>query len=218
MKIFYENGFAIDKNVEAVVNSANGYLLLGSSGAGRIRDLSRKLNLIESLVLYLYLFRLNKKVRLWFLNIYKKNKWNFTLEQLDCLSLIVKNSSHPYNQGNAVMGSIKVQDKIIIHAIGIGIIIDNMINEKRIVATIDVLRKAVRASFNMARENKIKTIAIPVMCVRDGYGIEVKESVSIIEEELHFFKNDFDSITICFDNDKSETYLSKNFLTRTNML
>ncbi len=40
-------GFAIDQQVDVVVNSANGYLLLGSGSAGRIREVTPNFSLTE---------------------------------------------------------------------------------------------------------------------------------------------------------------------------
>lgn len=210
MKIFYETGFAIDKNVEAVVNSANGYLLLGGSGSGRIREVSGRFGIFEFFIFYYYLFRLPKNVRSWILTVYKKNKWYFTIGQLDCIRLLIKNNSKAYLQGEAVAGHLTIQNKIIIHAIGIGIVLDDMGNQERSHATAEILQKAVHAALAIAKTRQVKSVSMPVMCVRDGYGLDVVESFSVIKEELQFFKNDFDVVIICFDNPKSEEYLNNN--------
>ena len=62
MEILYEKGFAIDKDVDIVINSANGFLLLGKSGAGQIRKKSKELDFIDKLRYRYLLTELPKRI------------------------------------------------------------------------------------------------------------------------------------------------------------
>lgn len=90
MNIEYETGYPIDKDVGTVINSANGFLLLGSGGAGRIRHKSDRLSSSEKLEYQELLDALPKRIKRWYIHVYRKNQWHRTFAQLSCLTILQK--------------------------------------------------------------------------------------------------------------------------------
>ncbi|MCX5992504.1 MAG: hypothetical protein NTZ04_09350 [Chloroflexi bacterium] len=88
MLVEYETGYAIAKDVDTVINSANGFLLLGTAGAGKIREVSRRLNAAEKLEYDALIASLPKSTGRWYRHVYRTNKWHRTYAQLSCLRIL----------------------------------------------------------------------------------------------------------------------------------
>lgn len=207
MKIEYQTGYAVDKPVDFVVNSANGFLLLGKSGAGRIRESSEKLELSDFLKYRVLLILLPKYIRKWFLRVYKKHNWELSKAQLDCVSLLLNNKKKPFELGDTALGSYKINNKRIIHAVGMSYNIFG--KTERIPATEETVRKCIGGVLENALKLKMKSIAIPVMCARKSYGLPPRKSLEVIESVLEGYSNSsIKKVIICFDNDETEKYLN----------
>ena len=199
MEILHENGYAIDKNVDIVINSSNGFLLLGKGGSGQIRKNSEKLDFIDELRFHDLLFKLSDKICRWYERAYNNHGWDLTKAQLSCIKLLVKNGE--FKPGSAVL------DGNIIHIIAMSYNINGK-KKKIIPATVDSVTDSLREAFKIAKEQKSKSIAIPVLCSRETYGLNTKESLDIINSVLKDFK--FEKVIICYDNDVTKKYLVKH--------
>ena len=207
MKIEYQTGFAIDKPVDAVVNSANGFLLLGKSGAGRIRDVADKLNIFNWVEYGCYLLSLPKKTRMWFVNAYKNHNWKLSKAQLSSMRLLLENNKQPFLLGSVVMDKDKINGKTVIHAVGMSYDLDK--NKERIPATEDSVNECMKNVIKIISVLGVDSIAIPVMCARKGYGLSPEKSLKIIESSLKEISDSKLKVTICFDNEETERYLQQ---------
>lgn len=197
-------GYAAEQDTEIIVNSANGYLLLGTSGAGKIRELSDKLCLIEKIKYKLALNRLGDDIKQWYDQTYKSNGWSPTYAQLSCLRLL---SSDGYKLGDAVVQSkwSKKDPRKIIHAISVSY---DVKTNQRILTTKKLLEEAITKTFDLAETLCANSIAIPVMVARKKYGLNPKESYDILNKTIKKYKfNNIKLIKICFDNDETKDYL-----------
>jgi len=202
-------GFAINQNVDAVLNSANGFLLLGTMGAGEIRKMSSPLNGSERKEYDDILNSIKPEIKMWYNRVYKKNNWNLSCAQLDCLRLLFckkKNRLNEYRRGTAVLQKNwkKCNKKVIIHTIAMSYDL-SMHKSKRKESSKHLLEKALTSAFNIALENNFKSIAVPIMVARKNYGLNPKESESII---LNLLKNySFKEVILCYDNESTRSYL-----------
>ncbi len=207
MNIEYHTGYAIEKSVDCVVNSANGFLLLGSSGAGRIRELSDKLNFWELVKYNIDLLRLPKDVRRYFLRVYKEHGWKVCKEQRNCVCLLLKNGGRSFMLGDVVVSPQKMDNKIIMHAVGMSYDITGEVT--RIPATENSVRQCIESALRRAQKMKVKSIAIPVMCAKHAYGLNPNKSLEIIESVLQkYAHSSIAKVIICFDNKETEQYLN----------
>lgn len=102
--------------------------------------------------------------------------------------------------GDAVMtnaGKLKV--KKIIHTVG-PVWHGGKANEAQL------LRSAYRSSFELARKNNLKSIALPAIST-GAYGYPIEEATAIALEEGFKFKDDFDEIRyICYSKSDLDIY------------
>ena len=91
--IEYKRGYAINKRAQAIINSANGFLLLGTSGAGAIRQKSQRLTKKEKAEFDRLLRSLPIKIRNDYRRVMKERRWPATYAQLGCLKLLKERNS-----------------------------------------------------------------------------------------------------------------------------
>ncbi|MFH1637311.1 MAG: hypothetical protein ABIB71_02700 [Candidatus Woesearchaeota archaeon] len=211
MKIIPVAGFAIDQDVEVAINSANGFLLLGTSGAGRIRELSNKLNENEIREYNELLDEIRPEIKNWYNRVYSKHSWQKTYAQLVCLRLLCSKKGtrmNEYRRGTAILQKEwkKGNKKKIIHAIAMSY--DLLKNKsKRKKSSKYLLKKALISAFEIAKKNKIETISVPIMVARENYGLNPKNSEHIILNILN--KYDFQKVFLCYDSKTTRDYLEK---------
>ena len=208
MKIIYEEGFAINKDVDAVINSANNYIIFGSGGAGEIRESSQRLGFLGKIKFYFYLFQLSPNIWRWILNGYEEYKWNYTEVSLSNIKKLLKNKSKPFDNGSAVLSDLKVKDKYIINAIGNVFEINNKSEETVIGSSKEWIEGSVFNSLCIARDLGCKSVAVPIMCARNNVGLDINVSYSAIMSSVRKFENDFEKIIICFDSNSYVSFLN----------
>jgi O-acetyl-ADP-ribose deacetylase (regulator of RNase III) len=206
MKIVYEKGYTADKNVDVIINSANGFLLLGTSGAGELRKKSGNLNLIKSLEYKRILDKLPEKVSRWYIRAYKKYGWQPSNCQLSCIKLLL-NNHQVFEQGTAILDTYKLGKKSIIHAIGMSYEIKDHGSERK-KATVDTIRESLKNAFKIIKENNYKSVAVPLMCVRKEYGITPAQSFKITIDAIKMLEeSSVNKVILCFDNAAAEEYM-----------
>lgn len=234
LEIIIENGFAIDKSVDAVINSANNGLLLGASGAGKIRDVTG----------YLPVGSHEEKEFYWLCNntgnigvrcpewLEKQNKENKkkgkpktgpTYVQLECLREIHGNNGKPFALGDAIMTSSGTlandisKPTYIIHAVGMGYTWPNKETKGDLIpATPESIRTSLSNSLVLVNTENISSLALPLMAVRKSheitgekkeYGLTPEESYSITLDVLSKAHNPkLKKAIICADNSESREY------------
>ena len=187
-----------------MINSANGFLLLGSGGAGRIRDKSDRLSPSEKLAYQELLDALPKRIKRWYIHVYRKNQWHRTYAQLSCLTILLKKKNNEYRRGTAVLDTnwSRTNKKRLIHAIAMSYRLTES-GSKRKKATGDTIIKALRAALKIAESIDSKSIALPLLCSRPSYGVKPKESLSAIIKVLKEFEYSSIQKTIVCINSKS---------------
>lgn len=202
MIIEYETGYPIDKDVDTVINSANGFLLLGSGGAGRIRDKSDRLSSSEKLAYQELLDALPKRIKRWYIHVYHKNQWHRTYAQLSCLMILLKKKNNEYKRGTAVLNTnwSRTSEKKLIHAVAMSYRLTES-GSKRKKATSDTIINALRAALEIAESIDSKSIALPLFCSRPSYGVKPEESLSAIIKVLKGFEcSSIQKIIICINS------------------
>lgn len=201
MLIEYEIGYPIDKDVDTVINSANGFLLLGTAGAGKIRTVSQRLSPVEKLEYQGLLNTLPKKIRHWYHHVYKKNKWHRTYAQLSCLRLLSNKNNNEFRRGTAVLDVnwSTTDNRKLIHAIAMSYRLSE--NEaKRKKATRETIKKAFREALVIAESINSQSIAVPLFCSRPSYGVKPEVSLATIIAVLKEFRcSPIQKIIICIN-------------------
>lgn len=210
MEIIKIKGFASDQKVDIIINSANGFLLLGSGGSGRIRKKSNILNKIQNKEFYKILDSLRPEIKNWYLSVYSKNKWDLTLAQLESLRILSKKKENKLNEFRR--GTAVIQEKwnendarIIIHAITMSYkLVRDEYHRKK--GTKYLLQKSIIKALDLAK-GRGDSIAIPIMISRINYGISVKESEKVIINAIK--KYSFSKVILCYDNETTQKYFNK---------
>ncbi|MBN1543832.1 hypothetical protein JW898_00040 [Candidatus Woesearchaeota archaeon] len=211
MDILYKRGFAVDQHVDAVINSANGFLLLGTSGAGRIRKKSQRLTSGEKREYAALLGKLPECMKNDYLRVYREQRWTPTYAQLGCLRILVSRKGEEIRRGDAVLQRVwsKTDRRPVIHAVGMSYKL--CINgSRRLKATPSTLAGALRKALRLADSVGAKSIALPLMCARPTYGVGPKESLRIIRSVFRGFRaKNINKAVICFDNSITADYLKR---------
>jgi O-acetyl-ADP-ribose deacetylase (regulator of RNase III) len=210
MQIIKEKGFAADKEVDIVINSANGYLIPDSSGAGRIRELSDELTHEEKAEFDYYFSELPQKIKELYLEKQKNGGWESKKANLSCLRLLLQNqkSFHP---GQALCDFDSL-DKPVIHAITMTY---DPETGDRIKGTVLSVMVAMESAIKMAIEKGATSVSLPIPCARAGYGISPKDSLTAVMSALRGFEDyDIDHSTpfvviLCFDNENTAKLLNE---------
>ncbi len=209
VKIFYEKGYAINKRVGAVINSANGFLLLGTSGAGAIRKKSQQLNKKEKMKYAQLLNSLPKSIKNDYLRVFKEHGWIPTYAQLGCLRLLVEWKGCEVKRGDAVlqMDWSKKDSRPILHAVGMSYKL-RINDSSRLKATDATIRNSVTKALKIVDFLEKRSVALPLMCVRPAYGVGPERSLKAIREAIRAARlKNVKKIILCFDNDVSSRYL-----------
>jgi len=209
MEIVYQKGYAINKRVSAVINSANGFLLLGTSGAGAIREKSQHLTRKEKEEYSKLLSSLPKRISNDYRRVYAEHKWTPTYAQLGGLRLLVDRKGCEVKRGDAVLQVdwSKDDSRPIIHAVGMSYKL-RIHDSSRLKATPTTIRNSLTKALKIADFLEAKSIALPVMCARPTYGVGPEASLRIIRSTLHSFKaKHIKRAVVCFDNSITRSYL-----------
>ncbi len=202
IEVIFEEGFVIDKNVEAIINSANNGLLLGRSGAGRIRDITGVLQdpspeMDEFKQICDDIGPLGRFCWRWLESDAKRYAEEGnpipvgpTYVQLECLRKIRDNNGEPLKIGDAVITSSgdfakdPSKPKYIIHVVGMGYEwpeypINPETGQKNPRPTIEATEKSVTDalvnSFGLLKQYSIRSVALPIMCARvENRGDKIK--------------------------------------------
>ena len=207
------NGFAIDQDVDAALNSANNGLLLGSGGSKRIREKTGYLEDESSEVkefcdLCSTLGTLGAACLKWL----KDQQDKPTRVQLECLRILNQNKGNPLGVGTAVLTSSGnlVRPKQIIHAIAMGYTWaskDGHSRGDRIEATEKSLNDSLQSAIAIVREIGVSSLALPLMCARPGYGIGPETtyeiSIGVIAE------SNLVEVLICADNEHGKAFFDR---------
>ncbi|MBU2561924.1 MAG: macro domain-containing protein [Nanoarchaeota archaeon] len=211
MDILYKRGFAVDQRVDAVINSANGFLLLGTSGAGRIRKKSQRLTPGERKEYAALLDKLPKCIKNDYLRVYREQRWTPTYAQLGCLRILVNKRVKEFRRGDAVLQEAwsKTDRRPVIHAVGMSYKL-RIHDSSRLKATPATLASALRKALRLADSRGAKSIALPLMCARPTYGVGPKESLRITRSVLRGCKaKNINKAIVCFDNSITIDYLKR---------
>jgi|GEM_PF-2204267 len=214
-KIDLREGYAIDiareDSIDAIVNSANNGLLLGTSGAGRIREVTKRVENEEELKEFYRLCdelgNIGKGCLRWMENFGDSEP---SYVQLECLRILKKIGGRA-EIGNAYLTPSGLEKpKYIIHAVGMGYEWKPDTKGERIKATHESIRSALERTFDLANElEEVESLALPLMCVRPKYGIPVEDCYQITIEVIEEKHGKLDRIVICADNDFSKEFLRK---------
>ncbi|MGM5483803.1 MAG: hypothetical protein ACQER9_02695 [Nanobdellota archaeon] len=207
MQIIMEKGYAVDKDVEIIINSANGLLMLGSSGAGKIRKLSGKLNKEEYQEYTALLDKLPLQIKEFYQNQYKVHGWELGYAQISGLKLLLKNGK-PYEPGQSIFDQNwkKESRKKIIHSITMSYDTSKK-PVKRIYGTKKSVKESYKKAFEIIKIKKAKSVALPIPISRPGYGITPQESYEVVRDTLKTIKNIDIKVILCFDNKYTKKYL-----------
>ena len=200
MLVEYETGYAIAKDVDTVINSANGFLLLGTAGAGKIREVSRRLNAAEKLEYDALIASLPKSTGRWYRHVYRTNQWHRTYAQLSCLRILSNKKNNEFRRGRAVLdtGWTTTDKRRLIHAVAMSYKLTRK-GAKRKKATNDTIKEALREALRIADSIGSRSIALPLFCSRPSYGVTPEESLAAILEVLKEFESSsIRNVVVCF--------------------
>lgn len=209
IQVKYATGFAIDKKVDTVINSANGFLLLGTSGAGRIRELSPSMTSKENKEYKRLLNRLPRRIKNDYIRVYEEHGWTPTYSQLSGLRLLTRHKYKKFRRGDAVLDNdwSKRDRRNLIHAVCMSYKL-SIRHSHRLPATPKTIERAIRKALTIAAGLKSKSVALPVCCARKTYGVSPKTSLNIILSVIKEFNNSsIEKVTICFDNKATKALL-----------
>jgi len=209
IRVRYAAGFAIDKRADTIINSANGFLLLGTSGAGRIRESSPRLSMGQKREYFSLLDKLPERIRDDYIRVYEENGWTPTCAQLSSLRLLVRHRHKKFRRGEAVLdrGWSKHDKRNLIHAVCMSYKL-SLTHAQRLPATKDTIRRAIRKAFSIAASLKSKSIAVPVCCARKSYGVTPAQSLNTVLSVVKEFEgSSIEKVIVCFDNDVTKKYL-----------
>ncbi len=211
LDVTYRRGFAVSKSVSVVVNSANGFLLLGTSGAGAIRERSQPLTPAERHEYKRLLNRLPRDVKNDYIRVYRERGWRPTYAQLGCLRLLVAKPGNRFRRGDAVLQKewSRSDARPLIHAVGMSYRL-RMHDSSRLPATDASIRNSVRKSLAIADRLGARSIALPVMCARPTYGLGPETSFRIIRKTIDSFRgSSLRRAVLCFDNKVTSDFLAR---------
>ena len=103
MNLKCQTGYAITKDVDVAINSANGLLFADSTGAGAIREASRPLSLAEKRAFNKLFAVAPQNIQSFFEHKRKMHGWKYRYENLSCLKLLQNNNFNSYDIGTAVL-------------------------------------------------------------------------------------------------------------------
>jgi O-acetyl-ADP-ribose deacetylase (regulator of RNase III) len=177
-------GNITDQRADAIVNSANTFLLMGSGTAGQIRDAGGDIAQgSKEYEAYWALVDGSKGILKEVLKHVHRQRPQPSIIQGECLRLVISlNASAEIPMGCAVvtssgnLSSNKGMAKHIIHAIAMSYDWRVQPNPPIISATNDSVRMSLTNSFEVADEIGCKSMAVPVMCTRKG-GLSKEASV-----------------------------------------
>jgi O-acetyl-ADP-ribose deacetylase (regulator of RNase III) len=206
MKVSFEKGYAIEKPVQAVINSANWWLCHDSSGAGAIRKATRDLTKNETEVITRLYSQLSAEGKVVFEDKKTKGNWDFNYASLASLYLLKANKFQHYKLGDVICDEESFDDKKIFHIITVG----HTIHKNKVVRVLasrhEILYGFVQM-LKMIQRKGITSIALPVPVARKAYGLTPEESFEILTHALETISDTDISVTICFDNDETASIL-----------
>jgi O-acetyl-ADP-ribose deacetylase (regulator of RNase III) len=184
LSVIVKTGNITDQRADAIVNSANTFLLMGSGTAGQIRDAGG--NIAQGSGEYEAYFALVAESRGILKEVLKhvhRQRPQPSIIQGECLRLVISsNASAEIPIGCAVAtssGNLYSNEgtaKHIIHAIAMSYDWKVQPNPPIIAATDDSVRMSLTNSFEVANEIGCDSVAVPVMCTRKG-GLSREASV-----------------------------------------
>ncbi|MFT4310088.1 MAG: hypothetical protein ACMXYC_00475 [Candidatus Woesearchaeota archaeon] len=214
MEVSFVKGYAIDQNVQCVINSANGCLIHDSGGAGALREYSRALLPQEQKRYALLLRTLPSHVRALHVYVANARGWEPRFVNLCALELLKKHKQK-FFRGQSVYDTYwraqygtKRFASHLIHACCVSYAWKQH-KRVRLRATVRTIDSALRRAFLLAISNKVNSIAVPVCCARKDYGIGPKQSLAILLDCLEVLQHTtVKKIIICFDNEQTTHYLN----------
>jgi hypothetical protein len=204
MKIRFEQGYAIDKPVQAVINSANWWLCHDSSGAGAIRKVTRNLSQNETEVLLKLYEQMPKEGKFIFNDKMSKGNWDFNYASLASLYLLKNNNFKHFSLGDVVCDNESFDNKSIFHVITVGYV-ETKGKEKRILATKEDILVGFTKMLEIIKKTGITSIALPV--ARKEYGLTPEESYETLTQALETISDTNIEVTICFENNETANIL-----------
>lgn len=190
-------GNIAEQPVNLIVNSANGFLLMGSGTAEQIREAGGHLKTCRQFEAYWSLIGKatgELKPVLDYINSDKNSKRPVpSMIQKECLQyVIIDNKSKEFKSGDAILTSsgnlwmVPGMPKYVVHAIGMTYDWKVQPNPPIIKATKDTVERALTKSFEIANALECVSVAVPVMCTRKG-GLSMEESTEATLKSLQVF-------------------------------
>lgn len=207
--IVYKRGFAVAKRVSAVINSSNGFLLLGTSGAGAIRERSEYLTSKEKEEYEDILKSLPARIRNDYHRVFLERRWTPTYAQLCALRLLAAKKGNEFKLGEAVLQEVwsKKDSRPVIHAVCMSYAL-SLHASKRVPATAESIKSGIAEALKIADSIEAKSVALPVCCARESYGVGPEVSLKSILSAIKAAKlKNVKSVIVCFDNKVTEDYL-----------
>lgn len=176
-------GKLTSQNVDVLLNSANGYLLLGSGTAEQIREVGGYYSPTDKgFKEYWDLVDEADPTLRRVLDYIHSKRPKPSIVQKECLNYIIKkNNSEELRLGDAVLttsgnlSKVPNRAKYVVHAVAMTYDWKIQPNPPIIPATFMSVRDSLIKSFDIASEIKCESLALPVMCTRKG-GLTKEES------------------------------------------
>jgi len=210
MIIKREKGYAVEKNTDVSINSANGLMHMDSSGAGIIREHSEKLSDDETIEFRELFRKLPVDIRNYWEERRKEHGWEYRKANLSALKLLLKQiekEGRPFEIGEAVIDKewSEFNPRIVIHAITMSY---DPKTKERIKGSVLSVQTAIESALRLALSLDAKSISIPIACARTGYGINPEDSEEAVESAIGILSDkNVEEVILCYDNEETEDLL-----------
>jgi hypothetical protein len=210
MILTFETGFAVEKSVEVVINSANGLLFADSAGAGAIREVSGNLSRLDKKKFSTLFAKLPLTTQTFFEKKRQKHDWNYKYVNLSCLELFSEHNFTSFDIGSCVIdenwSSVAYETRLVIHAITLTY---DPILEKRFVGSVFEIENALCSAIDAGLRLHKTSFALPVACARPEYGLGPEQAFAIVCRVLARYEDRAIRVIVCFDNEQTREYYDK---------
>lgn len=206
MKFKLMSCYAIDTLAECIINSANGLLMQDSSGAGRIRELSKDCSKEEFVASFK---KIDIHMQHYILKRAKDHGWKPRFANKTAAELLFSNKKN-FELGEIVYDKELSKDlnKKIIHAVTCNYDITKD-PVQRVPGNEDTIIQSYTKAFQLAIKLGCKSIAFPIPIARPSYGLNPEKSYKAVREAVKTIGNEDITLYVCFDNDETKKLLHK---------
>jgi hypothetical protein len=207
MILTFETGYAVSKDVEVVINSANGLLFADSAGAGAIREASGKLSLSDQTQFRKLFAKMPKVTQDFFERKRLSHKWDYKHVNLSCLGQFAENNFVTFPIGSCVVdelwSTVKGEKRLVVHAITLTY---DPLTGKRFVGTVSQIESALFSAIEAGLHLHKTSFALPVACARPAYGLGPEQAFALVCRVLSQFEDRAIRVVMCFDNAQTSEY------------